>query len=222
MEQPKIYAALAAIMSEVDAIGKSKKNAQQGFSYRGIDDVYNAVHSLFARHGVVCIPRVLERVREERTTSKGNAITHTIARVAYTFYASDGSSVEAVVDGEGMDSADKSTSKALAIAHKYCLFQLLLIPTEDIVDPDGESHGTVRPRGVLPERGAQAEQPSVITEAQVSQLMDLIDQSRDQELLDKVLKMAGAASLSSLRSTLFDKVLRKLQATLEAEAKVAA
>jgi hypothetical protein len=216
MEQPKIYAALAAIMAEVDAIGKSKKNAQQGFSYRGIDDVYNAVHSLFARHGVVCIPRVLERIREERTTSKGNAITHTIARVAYTFYASDGSSVEAVVDGEGMDSADKSTSKALAIAHKYCLFQLLLIPTEDIVDPDGESHGTVRPRGV------QAEQPGVITEAQVSQLMDLIDQSRDPELLDKVLKMAGAASLSSLRSTLFDKVTKKLQATLEAEAKVAA
>lgn len=218
MEQPKIYSALAAIMADVDAIGKGKKNAQQGFAYRGIDDVYNAVHAIFARHGVVCVPRVIERHREERTTAKGSTIMHTIARVAYTFYAPDGSSVESIVDGEGMDSADKSTSKALAIAHKYCLFQLLLIPTEDIVDPDGEAHGTVRPRGASQPSGSCA----TISGAQESQIMDLIDQSRDPELLDKVLKMAGATSLSALRSTLFDKVVKKLQTTLEAEAKVAA
>jgi hypothetical protein len=34
----------------------------------------------------------------------------------YTLYATDGSSVSAVVIGEGMDSADKSSNKAMAVA----------------------------------------------------------------------------------------------------------
>jgi hypothetical protein len=47
----------------------------------------------------------------------------------------DGSRVSTEVIGEAADTGDKSTNKALSIAYKYALFQLLCIPTEAI-DPD--------------------------------------------------------------------------------------
>jgi hypothetical protein len=58
----------------------------------------------------------------------------------YTFYAKDGSSISAVVIGEGMDSGDKASNKAMAVALKYALLQVFCIPTEDTKDPDADSH----------------------------------------------------------------------------------
>lgn len=140
METPLIYQSLINIMSEISPIKKEKKNTQQGFMYRGIDDFMNELHALFAKHKVIIIPECLERKEDERVSSKGNALFYIKERVKYTFYASDGSSVSSIIDGEGMDSGDKGTNKAIAIALKYCLMQMFLIPTEDLKDPDADSH----------------------------------------------------------------------------------
>lgn len=136
----QIYEAIAAIMSEVPAIGKNKQNQQQNFKYRGIDDAYNALQPLMAKHGVFTVPEVMERAREERVNAKGTTLAFVILRVKYTFYAKDGSSLFCVIEGEGMDSGDKATSKALAISHKYALMQVFCVPTEDMPDPDSESY----------------------------------------------------------------------------------
>lgn len=140
----KIYAAMAAIMKETDAIGKDQRNQQQGFQYRGIDDVYNAMHHVLAKHGVFMTPEVLDKSREERTNAKGTVLAFTIMRMKYTFYAEDGSSVSCTVEGEGMDSGDKSSNKAMAVAHKYAMLQTFCIPTAEQKDPDAELH-EVRP-----------------------------------------------------------------------------
>ena len=140
METPKIYSALSNIMSEITPIKKEKKNAQQGFMYRGIDDFMNELHSLFAKHRVIIIPECLSRTEDERQSKNGNALFYVKEKVKYTFYAEDGSSVYAIIDGEGMDSGDKGTNKAIAIALKYCLMQMFLVPTDDMKDPDAESH----------------------------------------------------------------------------------
>ena len=113
-ETSKIYSALSAIMSECPAIAKSQKNQQQGFMYRGVDVVMNVLQPLMIKHKVFAVPEVLDSQRQERVTSKGGTLNYTILRVRYTFYAEDGSSVSAVVQGEGMDSADKSSNKAAA------------------------------------------------------------------------------------------------------------
>ncbi|ADY13660.1 ERF family protein [Sphaerochaeta globosa] len=134
-----IYMAMAEVMRDVEAIGKDQKNQQQGFKFRGIDDVYNAVHPIFAKHGVFTVPTLLAERTEERQTRNGGNLIYRILTMKYTFYASDGSNVEAVVVGEGMDSGDKGANKGMAIAHKYALLQTLCIPTEDMVDPDSES-----------------------------------------------------------------------------------
>ena len=122
----KIYQSIIAVMEDVGAIGKDKKNQTQGFMYRGIDDVMNALNPAFIKNKIFTVPQVLEQHREERTTAKGGLLIYSICKVKYTFYAEDGSSVEVVTIGEGMDSGDKATNKAMAIALKYALFPALL------------------------------------------------------------------------------------------------
>lgn len=142
MENQNIYQSIASIMSDVEAIGKNKKNSQQGFMYRGIDDLYNDLQPKFAKHGVFIASEVLDIQREERQSKNGGFLLWTVAKIRFTFYAIDGSSVSSIMIGEAMDSGDKGANKAMSIALKYCLFQLLLIPTEDVKksDPDSEVH----------------------------------------------------------------------------------
>jgi hypothetical protein len=136
-----IYKALAEIQRELDAIGKTKRNQAQGFNFRGIDDVYNALHPLLSKHGVFTLPEVLEDKSEDRQTKSGGALIYRILKIRYTFCAEDGSSVSAVVIGEGMDSGDKASNKAMSVAHKYAFFQVFSIPTEEVAasDPDNYS-----------------------------------------------------------------------------------
>jgi len=135
-----IYKKIAAILADSDAIGKDRINNQQGFRFRGIDDVYNSLHPILAKHGVFSTTTVLEDRTEERQSARGGTLIYRILKVQFTFFAEDGSFVQSVVIGEGMDSGDKASNKAMAIAHKYALLQLLAIPTEDAKDPDSESH----------------------------------------------------------------------------------
>lgn len=141
----QIHEKIIAIMAESDAIAKGRRNQQQGFNFRGIDDVYNSLHPLLAKHGVFSTTEVIEERTEERTTKSGSALIYRMLKVKFHFYAADGSTVESVIIGEGMDSGDKASNKAMAVAHKYALLQLLAIPTEDAKDPDMESH-EVAPR----------------------------------------------------------------------------
>lgn len=136
----KIYDAISSVMAEIGAISKEKKNQQQGFMYRGIDDVYNALQPALVKHKVFVTPFVENEIREERTNKNGTLMFYTRLEVLYKFYTVDGSCVETKVIGEAMDSGDKATNKALSIAYKYACFQVFCIPTEELVDPDGESH----------------------------------------------------------------------------------
>lgn len=140
-----IYESICATMADIGAIGKDTKNAQQGFMYRGVDAVMNALQPALLKNHIFVVPEVLEQTREERTTTKGAVLIYSICKIKYTFYAEDGTSVSAVVIGEGMDSGDKATNKAMSVAFKYVCFQVFCIPTEEMRDPDAEVH-EVRPK----------------------------------------------------------------------------
>jgi hypothetical protein len=158
----KIYESMAAIMSDAGAITKSKKNQMQGFMFRGIDDVYNSLHSLFAKHQVLCVPVVEEyKHTDAGTTKNGTMQTRAIVKMGYKFIASDGSEVVASILGEGIDSGDKSTAKAMSVAHKYLLLQTFLIPTEDLVDGDAESPVVHAPKAKAVESEQKAPAPVV-------------------------------------------------------------
>jgi hypothetical protein len=139
-KQAQIYALMGKIMAEIGHVGKDSVNQQQNFKYRSIDAVYGAVNPLLGKYGIFMAPEVLSKTREERTNKNGTVLAFTCLRMKYTFYAPDGSSVSCVVEGEGMDSGDKSSNKAMAVAHKYALLQTFCIPTEEAKDPDAEVH----------------------------------------------------------------------------------
>ena len=151
-EAKNIYASIASIMGKIGAIGKDKFNPNQKYKYRGVDDVMNALAPLLAEERIIIVPEVLEHSREERLSSNDRLLIYSICKIRYTFYAADGTHVEAVVIGEGMDSGDKASNKAMAVAFKYACFQVFCIPTEEMtkadaapVDPDGESYEPSRP-----------------------------------------------------------------------------
>lgn len=135
----KIYEAINGVMADVGAVGKNSYNEQQRFKFRGIDAIMNALYPALTKHKVFVTPEVLEQTREERESAKGGRLIYSICKIKYTFFADDGSSVSAVTIGEGMDSGDKATNKAMAIALKYAFFQVFCIPTEEMIDQDSES-----------------------------------------------------------------------------------
>lgn len=155
-EKELVFELLGKAMADVGAIKKDKDATntfgKKMYSFRGIDDVYNAINPVFAKYGLFIIPEILEKVREERER-EGNkgVLLYSILTVRFTIYGPDGSSVSGTTVGEAMDTGDKSMNKAMSAALKYFLFQTLLIPTEELVDPDSEVHDDVGRRR-LPSR----------------------------------------------------------------------
>lgn len=130
----KVQAALAR-----SGITKDRRNQQQGYNFRGIDDVYNVLSPLLAEHGLCILPRCLSRVCVERTTAKGGIMNYVTVDAEFDFVSAvDGSKHTVRTFGEAMDSADKATNKAMSAAYKYAAFQAFAIPTEG--DNDADAH----------------------------------------------------------------------------------
>ena len=136
MDNAAIYTKMANILKETKAITKSERNQQQGFKFRGIDNVMNELHELFAKNEVFILQEVQGFTTENRTTKSGGVNTFTRATIKFRYVTTDGSYVETVNVGEAMDSGDKGMNKAMSIALKYSLLQMFLIPTEEQKDPD--------------------------------------------------------------------------------------
>lgn len=188
-----IFETVSAVMKDIGAIGKTSKNTTQGFMFRGIDAVMNAINPALVKYKLFIVPEVLEQSREERQTTKGGTLIYSIVKVKYTFYAEDGSSISATVIGEGMDSGDKATNKAMSIAFKYACFQVFCIPTEEMVDPDKESHEVT---------------PAKISEKEAETLAELLKKKNVN--IDKTLAMYKVARFVDLTPAQYANILEKL------------
>jgi len=129
-----IYKLIPLVSRDVGSIAKDRKNSAQGFNYRGIDDVLDAFHVPLAKHGVFVAPSYTVIDSTERPTKSGGV--QFVVRVAgtFTFYAGDGSSVQATTVGEAMDTGDKATNKAMSVAMKYAMFQVFAVPVSGVMD----------------------------------------------------------------------------------------
>lgn len=141
---PMIYSALAKANKAIGAIAKGSKNQQQGFMFRGIDDVYNELHAILADCEIFIVPEVVSYDVSERQVRNG-VVLFTRATIRHHFTTSDGSSITTTVVGEAMDSGDKGMNKTMSIALKYALFQLFTIPTKEEKDPDARSYELAQP-----------------------------------------------------------------------------
>lgn len=198
----EIFKAIPAIMGEINAVGKSKKNNQQGFMYRGVDDVMNAINPALVRHKVFIVPEVVEQQREDRKTAKGASLIYSICKMRFLFCAEDGSHVEAVTVGEGMDSGDKATNKAMAIAFKYACFQVFCIPTEEMKDPDGESHD-VKPGNGSGQKGSKGYSQADGIKTQEEASGELIDHVKI-DVVRKKIAVKGVSEAAVLKAYQID------------------
>jgi len=148
----KVYKAINAVQAELSSVGitKDRRNMQgSGYNFRGIDDVYNAIAPLLAKHSLCILPRVLTRECVERASKSGGALFYVTVEVEFDFVsADDGSKHTVKTFGEAMDSGDKATNKAMSAAYKYAAFQAFSIPTESDNDADAHTH-SVAPKTVL-------------------------------------------------------------------------
>ena len=188
-----IFETISAVMGEIGAVGKTSKNTTQGFMFRGIDAVMNAINPALIKYKLFIVPEILEQSREERQTTKGATLIYSICKVKYTFYAEDGSNISAVVIGEGMDSGDKATNKAMSIAFKYACFQVFCIPTEEMADPDKESHEVI---------------PSRITAKEAEALASVLKEKNYN--IDKILEMYRIKSFRELNTVQYTEILGKM------------
>lgn len=140
----KVYQSINRVQADLakEGISKDRKNEQQGYRFRGIDDVFNALAPLLSKHGLCVLPRCTSREVVERTTSKGTALFYVTVCAEFDFVCAEDGSRHTVgpMYGEAMDSGDKATNKAMSAAYKYACLQAFSIPTEGDNDADASSH----------------------------------------------------------------------------------
>lgn len=131
---------IAAVFKELGAVSKTGINQQQGFSFRSMEEITNAVHPLMARHGVFIVPTKVRYERENRTTARGTMQTFSVVTVEYKTYCSESDDTIVMESiGEAADSGDKSIGKAMTYAYKVLLQQLFTICSSEREDPDASS-----------------------------------------------------------------------------------
>jgi hypothetical protein len=135
----KIFSLIPKVMADINPIGKDQRNEQQNYKFRGIDDMYNSIQPALIKHGVFCCPQVQKVEATELERPDGKVAFRVIITVAHRFYADDGSYVEALTIGEGIDRSDKASNKAMSAAMKYAFIELFSLRTEDTADSDRTS-----------------------------------------------------------------------------------
>lgn len=138
---PAVYGAICEVSGTLAKAGisKDRKNLQQGYQFRGIDDVYNALAPVLSAAKLCILPRVLSRTVAEGATKAGGVLYYVVCDVEFDLVcATDGSRHTVRTCGEAMDSADKATNKAMSAAYKYMAMQVFCIPTQG--DNDADAH----------------------------------------------------------------------------------
>ena len=133
-----VFKALGAVMDEVQAVGKKNRNTEQGYNFRGIDAVVNAVGPAFRKHGIIAVPMKSQAAFRDVLTTREKRSRECTVSVTYRFYGPAGDFIDAEVPGESMDFGDKGAAKAMSVAYRIALLQVLCIPTDE-PDPDAQS-----------------------------------------------------------------------------------
>lgn len=221
---PAVYRSIACVIGDLsrEGISKDRKNEAQRYSFRGIEDVYQALSPLLVKHGLVIVPKVVQRIETTRESMKGGAIYSVAVHVSFRLIAvADGSEVEAMIWGEAMDSADKATNKAISAAYKYMAFTTFCIPVEGTEDADSEtpqvkpSRPAARPPSAPAQPPAQAPAAAPVKayyEVLEVALQDIEDAKSVQRLHEIGVRVANSPLTTFEKSTARDAYERRREA----------
>lgn len=196
-DTPKVYAAISAVTHTLckEGITKNRKNAQQGYNFRGIDDLYNALAPALVESKLVMLPRILSRAFAEHPTKAGGTLFYVTVEAEFDLVSTeDGSKHTIRTYGEAMDSGDKATNKAMSAAYKYAAMQAFSIPTEGDNDADAQTpQPAPKVASVTGEIVKKKPEWSAEQKAEAGamrQAIICIDAAGDKEVLDLTKRMA--------------------------------
>ena len=142
----KIYSAIALAKKGVEAIGKNRKNTQQGYNFRGIDDAMDAFSPLLSQHGLTIVCDAITHLSSESVLSKGGGNGwRVVNNYSFRIYADDGSFIPGQADGEAIDYGDKCTTKAQSVALREFIFKTFMVPFHTVDDIEEVSHEITKP-----------------------------------------------------------------------------
>lgn len=136
-EDRKLVKKLAEVMAIIKYIQKTGHNKFHNYRYVTEADVAERVREELSSRHIMLIPNVVDHQWREHTTAKGSREYITTLKMEFTFH--DGETGETItfnMVGEGQDSGDKGSYKAMTGAEKYALMKAFLIPTGD--DPEAD------------------------------------------------------------------------------------
>lgn len=155
---PLIFERLAAVTRSVRAVAKKGYNSEHNYSFRSIDDFYNALSPALGEHQVIIQPNIIERVREVKGKTRGGAdIVSLQTRTRFRLFTVDGSFMEVDIDSESIDyGGDKAPFKAASGAYKYLVMQVFAVQVAQEETPESEHDDgrpdRGRPRGAPPSK----------------------------------------------------------------------
>lgn len=127
-------------------IAKDRRNQDQKFNFRGIDDALDAFGPLLAEHGVLLSPSYSDLKVEVRATKSGGTTYNASVAGKFTFtHLEDGSTYTVgPFFGEANDGQDKAISKATSVAERNMFFLTFVVPHEPAIggDPDEQNGDT--------------------------------------------------------------------------------
>lgn len=185
-----VHEAWNDVMRDVQAIRKDSRNAQQGFNFRGIDAVMNAVGPALREHGVTIVPNSVEAKHRDFTTAKGTTMHEAIVTVGYSVIGPDGQGFTGQSVGEAADAGDKATSKAMSVAYRTFLLQALTIPTDE-PDPDETITDRGTPDPHIDQGWGSAEQREAEFAALAARAKALPDDNPSKDSMRSWLKSSG-------------------------------
>lgn len=201
-EQVPVHVAFNRVKRDVGAVGKNRKNEAQGYYFRSIEDFIDAVSPVLSWHGVLMLPNIIEHrlYHFERTTNNGKQSTSTVATVTTEWHVIGpmGDSFTFRTVGEGADTADKATNKAMSASFKYAMAQGMAIPlhlddgdaTNGANDNDGGGPRTVRKAAA---KKAAAPRPARQQRTEAAPAADPVELPvAQQRLLDRITALPEA------------------------------
>jgi hypothetical protein len=205
-----IYEKLSLITTEIGVVEKNLKvQVNKNSSYKAVSerDVLDAVKPIEAKYRVYSYPisrAIVDRDTLVKETEYNGQITRTntlFLRVetTYRFVNMDNLAeyIDMIVYGDGLDTGDKATGKAMTYADKYALMKAYKISTGE--DPDKDPS---------PENGYEKAEPKA-SDKQISMLEDLYTDAEMETILAKVNKKSISELTISQASALISKRVGK-------------
>ena len=131
MEEKGLYKKILNVMEKVQHLEKDGKIEYGSTKYKYVTEekVTSTVRQALIEEGLVILPSVVTATQDENLT-----LAHCVYRIVDV---DTGQHEEIQSVGQGSDSQDKGSNKALTGAYKYLLLRTFAIPTGD--DPDKTS-----------------------------------------------------------------------------------